>query len=97
MKRRGGKERTSPCRVLQQLGINVFSGKLDVPDDGAPDKAVLDRHLRAGQGGKRVGRGSVHAQAGRTMWGCLASSRTLMLSKRMLRNLRVDSRIGQTA
>ena len=50
LKRRGDKERTSSCRVLQQLGVNVLSRKLDVPDDRAPDEAVLDCHLQKVKG-----------------------------------------------
>ncbi len=75
--------RTSPCRILQKLGVNVLCGELDVPDDRAPDKAVLDGHLRAHLSHACWTRQGVP----HTMCGCLPSSSTLILSSRMFRNL----------
>ena len=39
-------ERTSSCCVLQQLRVNMLSRELNVPDDRAPNEAVLNCHLQ---------------------------------------------------
>ena len=68
----------------------MFSGELHVPDDRAPDEAVLDCHL--GKRARSVFSARAHLTCHpRTICGCLASSRTLILSRRMLRNLQHHS------
>ena len=80
---------TSSSSIFKQLRIHMLCRQLYVSNDRSADKAVLHRHLGRRESHKiQVAHDPWCDDVRLTMWGCLVSSRTLIESRRMLRNLR---------